>query len=189
MTKRKREQRNRQLRRMAAKWLLGLTNDFDWGWKDWDELEQKEVPKHRNFKETLFNFLSGFRFAYPKRLTQKALIRHFLGAETVYFTGSRGEQTLLMVDIDCHKSGSLEGARQFAEYLQPNFFPNLYYETQHPRQRHPRLPRRGHLELGCCRLQQRPEGGREVAEKSPRLHGLRRGDGGVEGSLPLGDLG
>jgi hypothetical protein len=28
-----------------------------------------------------------------------------------------------------HKSGSLEGARQFAEYLKEHFFPNLYYET------------------------------------------------------------
>ena len=114
---------------MAAKWLLGLTNDFDWGLKVWDDLEEKNVPKHRNFKETLFNFLSGCRFVYPKRLTQKALIRHFLGDETVYFTGSRGERTLLMLDIDCHKSGSLEGARQFAQYLKEHFFPNLYYET------------------------------------------------------------
>ena len=34
-----------------------------------------------------------------------------------------------MLDIDCHKSGSPEGARQFAEYLKKKFFPNLYYET------------------------------------------------------------
>jgi hypothetical protein len=26
---------------MAAKWLLGLTNDFDWGLKVWDDLEEK----------------------------------------------------------------------------------------------------------------------------------------------------
>ena len=55
--------------------------------------------------------------------------RHFLSEETVYFTGSRGDETLLMLDIDCHKSGSLEGARQFAEFLKRRYFPNLYYET------------------------------------------------------------
>ena len=57
------------------------------------------------------------------------LIQHFLGEETVYFTGSRGDLTIVMLDIDCHKSGSIEGARQFAEYLKRKFFPNLYYET------------------------------------------------------------
>ena len=34
-----------------------------------------------------------------------------------------------MIDIDCHKSGTPEGARQFAEYLRLHFFPNLYFET------------------------------------------------------------
>jgi hypothetical protein len=34
-----------------------------------------------------------------------------------------------MLDIDCHESGSLEGAKRFAEYLKRCYFPNLYYET------------------------------------------------------------
>ncbi len=39
------------------------------------------------------------------------------------------DETLLMLDIDCHASGTLEGATQFAEHLKQHFFPNLYYET------------------------------------------------------------
>ena len=114
--------------RQAAKWLMGLTNDRDWGLKLWDDLEQKAVPKHVNRKQTLLHFLSGFH-VYPKRLTQKVLIEHFLGEKTVYFTGSRSDRTILMLDIDCHKSGSLEGAKQFAEYLKQHYFPGLYYEV------------------------------------------------------------
>ena len=34
-----------------------------------------------------------------------------------------------MLDIDCHKSGSLEGAKKFAQYLKEHYFPGLYYET------------------------------------------------------------
>ena len=74
--------------RQAAKWLMGLTNDRDWGLKLWDDLEQKSVPKHVNRKQTLLHFLCGFH-VYPKRLTQKVLIEHFLGEKTVYFTGNR----------------------------------------------------------------------------------------------------
>lgn len=123
----KKEQR--QGLRRAAKWLLGLTNDMDWGTRVWDDLEQKPVPKHRSTKELLLAFLSGSPFAYPRRLSQRALIKHFLGEETVYFTGSRGDETLVMLDVDCHKSGSLEGASRFAEFLKLNFFPDLYCET------------------------------------------------------------
>ena len=43
----------------AAKWLMGLTNDRDWGLKVWDDLEQKDVPKPVNRKQTLLAFLSG----------------------------------------------------------------------------------------------------------------------------------
>ena len=40
-----------------------------------------------------------------------------------------GDETILMLDIDCHASGTLEGATQFAEFLKQNYFPNLYYEV------------------------------------------------------------
>ena len=33
-----------------------------------------------------------------------------------------------MIDIDCHSSGTLEGATQFAQFLKENHFPDLYYE-------------------------------------------------------------
>ena len=90
----KKEQR--QQLRQAAKWLMSLTNDRDWGLKVWDDLEERAVPKHINRKQTLLSFLSNVPNTYPRRLTQKVLIQHFLGEKTVYFTGSRGDETLLL---------------------------------------------------------------------------------------------
>ena len=95
--------------RAAAKWLMLLTNDVDWGLKVWDDGEQKKVPKHANRKQVVQSFLQRVPGAYPRRLTQKLLIKHFLGEQTVYFTGARGDWTILMLDIDCHRKGTPEG--------------------------------------------------------------------------------
>jgi hypothetical protein len=59
----------------------------------------------------------------------KDLADHFENRETYYFTGSPSRHTLLMLDIDCHKCGTLEGAMGFAAYLRKLYFPNLYYEV------------------------------------------------------------
>ena len=166
---------------------MTLTNDRDWGLKVWDDLEQKDVPKPVNCKTTLFNFLSGFRFAYPRRLTQKVLIQHFLGKRTVYFTGSRGERTLLMLDIDCHNQGRLR-AQAVCRVPEAALLPRPLLRDQHQRQRHPRLHHRGHLELERRRLQRRAAGCARVAEKSPRHYRIRRRGRGTQGSVP-GDLG
>jgi hypothetical protein len=120
---------DRKTARSAAKWVQAHVNDMDWGQKEWNFLDEAYVPKHRNTKQLLLSFLTRVSSTFPNRLSQKLLIKHFVGQETLYFTGSRGDQTLVMVDIDCHKSGTPEGARRFAEYLRANFFPNLYFET------------------------------------------------------------
>ena len=49
----------------------------------------------------------------------------------MYFTGSPDSQshTLLMIDVDCHKSGSFNGAMEFLAYLKEHVYKNLYYEA------------------------------------------------------------
>jgi len=63
-------------------------------------------------------------------LTNEKLGRHFSGEDTFYFAGnSWGEQTLVMVDIDCHHGiGNLDGALSYAKFLKDTLFPSLYYE-------------------------------------------------------------
>ena len=75
-------------------------------------------------------YLAGNWGARVRKLTLAAVIRHLVGDDTTYFTANPlGDETLLMIDVDCHSRGTLEGATRFAEHLKRNFFPDLYYEV------------------------------------------------------------
>ncbi len=113
--------------RPVTRLLLSLTSDLDWGEEFADSPDPR--PVHVNRKDILTQFLEQTNFVYPKRLSQKALIQHFKGERTLYFTGGKGNQTIVYIDPDCHKSGTKEGAFQLLEYLKSKYFPNLYYEV------------------------------------------------------------
>lgn len=114
--------------RRAAKWLLGFINDIDWGEKRYDEDKEAWFPKHVNTNEITVQRLERAPCVWTKSLSQKRILDHFSEIGTFYFTGARGDLTLLMLDIDCHKFGTLEGAIRFAQYLRENYFPGLYFE-------------------------------------------------------------
>ena len=62
--------------------------------KVWDDLgDRSPSPNTAILKQQLLAFLGKVPCAFPRRLTQKVLIQHFLGEKTVYFTGYRGEYT------------------------------------------------------------------------------------------------
>lgn len=113
--------------RTAAKWLRGLTHELCWGVKVIDRKTGKSHPAYANTNKKLER-AAAHRFTMLQLLTPELLLAHFSGDKTLYFTGSPGDYTLLMIDIDCHKKGSLRGALKFAEYLRANFFPGLYFE-------------------------------------------------------------
>jgi hypothetical protein len=66
----------------------------------------------------------------PNKLVTRVLREHTSGEQTYYFAGSEKPncRALIMIDVDCHKSGSPEGARAFVSYLRAHHFGNLYYE-------------------------------------------------------------
>ena len=113
-----------------AKWLMMLANAIDWGSREWDDLEQAYHPVHVNCNVRTVNFLQGKRWFAPHRLSLKLLKEHFEGRETLFFTGSEEGRryTLLMIDVDCHGCGTLDGAMKFLQYLRDHYLPNLYYE-------------------------------------------------------------
>ena len=50
---------------------------------------------------------------------------------TFYFAGTsqpKNPNTLVLIDIDCKKTGTLKGAMEFAGHLEKHHFPNLYIE-------------------------------------------------------------
>ena len=120
----------RQQVRAAAKWIFKKVSLLDWGRKMPDEKAGKPVPKPVNLKDQVVPYIQGNWGSWVHKLTLTAIIRHLVGDDTAYFTAnSLGDETLLMIDIDCHASGTLEGATQFAQFLKENYFPNLYVET------------------------------------------------------------
>jgi hypothetical protein len=67
----------------------------------------------------------------PHKLVTRVLREHASGEQTYYFAGSEKPncRALIMIDVDCHKSGSPEGAMAFVSYLRAHHFANLYYEA------------------------------------------------------------
>ena len=103
---------------------------MDWGRKLPDKDAGKPLPKPVNFKEDVLRHVQGTWGSRVRKLTLTTIIRHLVGDDTAYFTARPLDgETLLCVDIDCHASGTLKGAKQFAQFLKENYFPNLYIET------------------------------------------------------------
>jgi hypothetical protein len=84
-------------------------------------------PIHCNSNKSTIEFYIRKKKWLPS-LTYEKYHNHCEGIETYYFTGTESGESLAMIDIDCHKCGTLDGAKKFAEYLKINFFPDLRYE-------------------------------------------------------------
>lgn len=107
------------------RWLRERTSTIDYG------VKFEGHPIHCNTNETVLNAFSGCQW-WLSRMTNAKFDAHFSGDQTFYFTGNSSPkfpETLLNIDIDCHKSGTLSGAYAFAEHLKEHYFPDLYYEV------------------------------------------------------------
>jgi hypothetical protein len=126
---------SRQVRRSRKRredrittFLRKLISPFDFGIKT---KGPKSHPVHVNRKDTLIAAFNNKSWRQMKRLRDRDFGSHFMGLHTFYFTGngrSSDPLTLVMIDIDCHKRGSFEGAVAFVEFLRAAHFPNLYWE-------------------------------------------------------------
>lgn len=64
--------------------------------------------------------------------TKKKLVAHCAFEETWYFSAAsywKQRHALIMIDVDCKKRGTPEGARAFLEFLAANYFPGMYIEV------------------------------------------------------------
>jgi len=105
------------------RWLRERTSSVDYGFK------YNGHPIHCNTNEQVLDAFKGGKWL--SRMTNEKFDSHFSGEKTFYWTGNgspKFPETLLNIDIDCHKKGTLAGAIAFAEYLRDNFFSNLYFE-------------------------------------------------------------
>ena len=117
-------------------WLKRLICSFDFGLKvtiiDPETAKSSSKPIHCNKnRDILAAFRDNRRWMFLDRMSNSMLDGHWSGDETFYFTGPgspRCRFALFNFDIDCHDSGSPEGAFEAAEYLKATFFPGLYHE-------------------------------------------------------------
>jgi hypothetical protein len=116
-------------------WLRRLICSYDFGAKatgfdDAGNLKSRPVHCNKNV-DILAAFRDNSLWRTLSRLSKKKLDDHWSGRETYYFVGhgsSKKRFTLVNLDIDCHASGTPQGAAEAAEHLKANFFPGLYYE-------------------------------------------------------------
>ncbi|MDB5350126.1 MAG: hypothetical protein JWN86_1373 [Planctomycetota bacterium] len=128
--------KTRKRRDTPQAWLRRLTCPFDFGLKvtttDPKTKKSSSHPVHCNRnRDILAAFRDDRRWRYVDRLNNEMLDAHWDGDETFYLTGAGSSKCALALfnfDIDCHASGSPEGASEAAEYLKANFFLDLYHE-------------------------------------------------------------
>jgi hypothetical protein len=78
-----------------------------------------------------FEVLRNGERSFLKRLSNMNFTDHFTDVATFYYAGAaeaRKLETLVLIDIDCKKTGNLEGAMAYARFLRKHYFPNLYFE-------------------------------------------------------------
>ena len=115
------------------KWLRDRISGIDIGVEI--ESEDGKHPIHLNKNVQVlehFNRLRNGERSFMKRLSNMNFLDHFTEVATFYFAGaaeSKKPETLVLIDIDCKKTGTLEGAMAFAEHLRKYYFPGLYIEV------------------------------------------------------------
>ena len=110
--------------RQAAKHLQSLINPLDWG----SDEDYYGVPR-ANYSDVIEAVLSKQSKRYLKRISQRTIFYHSQNYQTIFFAGNHKQVTLQMVDIDCHKLGTHEGALKCASFLTTHYFPGMYFET------------------------------------------------------------
>jgi hypothetical protein len=125
---------SRKAARKAQKittWIRQRTSPFCFGVKTIDG-----NPAHCNRNaEVLASFLQLRAGCWGRPLSSlkdSNMGDHFAGRKTFYFTAdgrSTTTEVLVNIDIDCHRSGTLDGALAFARHLGDLHLPGLYHEA------------------------------------------------------------
>ena len=116
-----------------CKWLRDRTSGIDYGFELHDASGKHPIHLNRN-EEVLAHFarIQAEQRSWLSRMTNLNFVDHFTNAATFYFAGAgetKKPETLVLIDIDCKKTGTLGGAMAFAEFLKNEHFPNLYIEV------------------------------------------------------------
>ena len=122
-------------KRTPLSWLKAVVSELDVGQKVYDAERECSHPIHLNRNDEIEKHFDRLRWAsdswLKNRWSNPIVKSHCSSKKTYYFSGaseSYKTHTLVMIDVDCHNSGSLKGAMSFLEFLREKHFPNLYFE-------------------------------------------------------------
>ncbi|EMI55209.1 hypothetical protein [Rhodopirellula sallentina] len=116
-------------------WLKSVVSEIDVGQKVFSKKRGHTHPIHLNTNNEIKTHFERLRWGsgswLKSKWTSDVIASHCSGEETYYFAGSSESYkpyTLVMIDVDCHNYGSLDGALSYLEHLREAHFPNLYFE-------------------------------------------------------------
>lgn len=116
---------NNMVSKIEINWIKQKISGIAYGEKTISGVRPNVSKKNLIKKDKLF----------VKRLPNYKITDHTKNEKTIYFYGngkSKSEETLVMIDIDVNKNkkkGSLQGAKDFADFIKKEYFPNLYIES------------------------------------------------------------
>ena len=123
----------RKKERSIYTWLRKRTSSLDCGVMI--DVEDGRHPIHLNKNERVLHHFECLRRderSWLKKLNNQEFWDHRFGRNTFYFAGQsdpKFPETLVLLDIDCKKFGTLAGALAFANYLKDRYFPDLFIEV------------------------------------------------------------
>lgn len=111
-------------------WLKSLISWIDFGRRKPDPKRRgKFYCPHQNPKKVVLRAFNSRQFWRLNRMANRDYDHHFNGDETFFFAGGNGHRVLVLIDVDCKRCGTPEGAKAFCDFLaQTSLFKNLYHE-------------------------------------------------------------
>jgi len=123
--------KKKRIKDPVCSYLRKLISPYGFGWS-----KPGGVDRYTNDLLIRWYNASG----YMGTPTNSDIYAHFAGQDTLYFWADGRKSsplTLSMIDIDCHERGNAQSAKAFADWLNQNYFPDLYHEpSTHGKGRH-----------------------------------------------------
>ncbi|RUL87605.1 hypothetical protein [Tautonia sociabilis] len=124
---------SRKLKRSAEKevltWIRKRTYPYQYGWSWADKTVFRQITNKQVINAFRACRTRDRRIDFP-RIDDRMYAEHMAGERIFYFYGDgriKTPETLLKIDVDCHKSGSFAGAVSCVEWLTENGFPGLFW--------------------------------------------------------------
>lgn len=117
--------------RSPLAWLKKHVSATDIGEHFLDAERPVHCNKNSRVLEHFAKLADGISSFLPYQWNWDKTNAHCYGLRKLYFAGageSKKPFSLILIDVDCKRKGTPEGAREYLQFLRDGYFPNLYFE-------------------------------------------------------------